>query len=162
MTKIDAKIRDAKSLQSAEEKFSFSFYDSDLQSLKELQAVLASAGISADRTKIVRCLLHTILEVDLFAYSVALHRADAAKVGPREEENVAERFTVVLLKSDVERVKSVLAWLEEYGIVMNTSYALRALLRGIPRTAALAPVFQKYLEKFPDGRSRAARARRDE
>ncbi len=154
------KPRGDKSLLSGEEKFSFSFYASDLAAVQEITAALDAEGIKVDRTKVVRCLMHTTPDLDLFAYAIVLYRADAAKTGPREIENVAERFTVILPKSDVTRIREVLERLKKVGITMNTSYVLRALLRAVPRTAALAPIFHKYLAQFPDGRSRAARAKK--
>jgi hypothetical protein len=45
------------------------------------------------------------------------------------------------------------------GVRANESYLLRALLRRLPPWEALAPVVARYVAEFPDGRSRAARAK---
>jgi hypothetical protein len=143
-----------------EEKISFSLYESDLKSLRNMIATMSAYGLVLDRTKVVRCLLHTTPELDLSAYAIVQFRADCAKEGPREMNYVAERFTVVLPVEDIAKLRGIVADLGQKGIKMNISYVLRSLLRGIQPSVALAPAFKRFLADYPDGRSRAARARK--
>lgn len=144
----------------AEEKFSFSFYRAEQERLDEYIKVMGGYGIKLDRTKIVRALVHSTPEIDLVAHAVLQYRADAAKDGPRESDYIAERFTVVLPVAEMAKLRRVVSELETKGVKMNLSYVLRSLLRAVKPTAALVPVFKKYLAEFPDGRSRAARAKK--
>lgn len=143
------------------ERFSFSLYPADLSALENLIADLGEKGLALDRTKVVRALLHTTSELDLFAYAVIQHREDRLKPGPREWENVAERFTIEQLGDDADKLDRVVASLAKREIKMNDSYVLRSLLRRLPPVDVLVPLIQQYLEEFPDRRSRAARAKKN-
>jgi hypothetical protein len=143
----------------AEDRTSFSLYPADLKIVNEALARLAERRLKVDRTKFVRCMLHTATELDLFAYAVVQQRDDALKAGPRETDYVAERFTIVLPLADLDKVDRVVRQLAAKGVRANESYLLRALLRRLPPGEALAPVVARYLAEFPDGRSRAARAK---
>ncbi len=145
----------------AEGRFSFSLYQPDLEAINLVITGLGEHGLRVDRTKVVRGLLHTTPAIDLFAYGVLLFREDEARAGPRNPEYVAERFTIVLPSADMQKVVRTCRQLKENGIKMNDSYLLRALLRSLPSVEVLAPVFKRYLAEFPDGRSRAAKARPD-
>ncbi|MDI1319574.1 MAG: hypothetical protein PSW75_05180 [bacterium] len=145
----------------AEDRFSFSLYQSDLDAIKVAITGLGERGLKVDRTKVVRGLLHTTPAIDVFAYAVVLFREDEAKPGPRNAENVAERFTIVLPVADMDKVERVRRQLAGEGIKMSDSYLLRALLRSLPSMDALAPAFRKYLTDFPDGRLRAAKGKQD-
>lgn len=144
----------------AENRTSFSLYPADLKTLNSSLARLAERNISADRTKFVRCLLHSTTDLDLFAYAVVQHREDSLKPGPREADYIEERFTIVLPVADLEKIDHAVKQLGAKGIRANESYMLRALLRRLPPLDALAPIVARYLEDFPDGRSRAARAKK--
>lgn len=146
---------------SPEGRFSFSLYQSNLEAINSVITALGERGLRVDRTKVVRGLLHATPAVDLFAYGVVIYREDETKNSPRNAEHVAERFTIVLPLADMAKVERVRRQLREKRIMMNDSYLLRALLRSMPSVEALAPVFKRYLAEFPDGRSRAAKARQD-
>ena len=143
----------------SEDRTSFSLYPADLKILNDSLAHLAERNVLADRTKFVRCLLHSATELDLFAYAVVQHREDSLKAGPREAEYVEERVTIVLPVADLSKVERAVSQLKTKGVRANESYILRALLRRLPSLDALAPLVVDYLDKFPDGRSRAARAK---
>jgi hypothetical protein len=144
----------------SEDRFSFSFYPADLRAVEDVIAGLGQKNIKVDRTKVVRGLLHVTPEVDLFAYAVVQFRADEAKPGARENDLIAERFTIVLPVADMKKLDRVVGQLQAKAIKMNDSYVLRSLLRALPPVETLAPVFAKYLADFPDGRTRSARARK--
>ncbi len=143
----------------SEVRTSFSLYPADLKILNDSLARLAERKVSADRTKFVRCLLHSATELDLFAYAAVQHREDLLKAGPRETEYVEERVTIVLPGADLSKVEKAVSQLKAKGVRANESYILRALLRRLPSLDMLVPVVAAYLDKFPDGRSRAARAK---
>lgn len=143
-----------------EDRTSFSLYPADLKTLNDSLARLAERKVAADRTKFVRCLLHSTTELDLFAYAVVQHREDSLKAGPREADYIAERFTIVLPVADLEKIDRAVKQLGAKGVRANESYMLRALLRRLPPLDALAPIVARYLEEFPDGRSRAGRAKK--
>lgn len=143
----------------SEVRTSFSLYPADLEILNDSLARLAERKLSADRTKFVRCLLHSATELDLFAYAAVQHREDLLKTGPRETEYVEERVTIVLPGADLSKVEKAVSQLKAKGVRANESYILRALLRRLPSLDMLVPVVAAYLDKFPDGRSRAARAK---
>lgn len=131
--------------RSPHDRKSFSLYPKDRQILADLQAEFANRGLNADRTTLVRCLLHSTSELALFAYAVVQHREDSLKTGPREQENVAERFTIEQLGDDRDKLERVLRRLEAEHIRMNDSYALRALLRHLPSIERLLPLFKSYV-----------------
>ena len=143
------------------DRYSFSFYPAELKAMSTAITELGRRGISVDRTKLVRCLLHTTPEQDMLAVAVKQRAEDVIKSGPRETENVAERFTIERLGDDVRKVERVVSKMNAKGIKMNDSYVLRSLLRQMPPIEALTPVVKKYLEEFPEGRTRAARAKRN-
>ncbi len=143
----------------SESRTSFSLSPADLKLLNGALARLAERDIVADRTKFVRCLLHSTTELDLFAYAVVQAREDSLKRGPREAEYIEERFTIVLPVADLDKSDRVVRQLKAKGVRANESYLLRALLRRLPPIDALAPIVAEYLEQFPDGRSRAGRAK---
>jgi len=143
----------------SEDRTSFSLYPADLKILNDSLARLAERKVLADRTKFVRCLLHSVTELDLFAYAVVQHREDSLKTGPREPEYVEERVTIVFPVADLSKVERAVNQLKAKGVRANESYILRALLRRLPSLDALTPLVAGYLDKFPDGRSRAARAK---
>lgn len=143
----------------SEDRTSFSLYPADLKILNDSLARLAERKVLADRTKFVRCLLHSATELDLFAYAAVQHREDSLKAGPRETGYVEERVTIVLPVSDLSKVERAVRQLKTKGVRANESYILRALLRRLPSLDALTPLVAGYLDKFPDGRSRAARAK---
>jgi hypothetical protein len=136
---------------------SFSLYPSDVKVIDTLIAGLAGHALKVDAAKVIRCLLHTTAELDLFAYAVIQHREDGLKEGAREKENIAERLTVEQLKTARDKLERVIGQLAKKGIKMNDSYVLRSFLRRLPPLDALVPVFKRYGEEFPDGRSRVAR-----
>ena len=142
-----------------EERTSFSLYPADLKLLNDALARLAARKVVADRTKFVRCLLRTTTELDLFAYAVVQAREDSLKPGPRESDYIEERFTIVVPVADLTKADRVVGQLKAKGVRINESYLLRALLRRLPPLDALAPIVGRYLEEFPDGRSRAARTK---
>ncbi len=144
----------------SEVRTSFSLYPADLKILNDSLARLAERKVSADRTKFVRCLLHSATELDLFAYAAVQHREDLLKAGPRETEYVEERVTIVLPGADLSKVEKAVSQLKAKGVRANESYILRALLRRLPSLDMLVPVVGAYLDKFPDGRSRAGREKR--
>lgn len=144
----------------SEVRTSFSLYPADLKILNDSLARLAERKVSADRTKFVRCLLHSATELDLFAYGVVQHREDLLKTGPRETEYVEERVTIVLPGADLSKVEKAVSQLKVKGVRANESYILRALLRRLPSLDMLVPVVAAYLAKFPDGRSRAGREKK--
>jgi hypothetical protein len=143
-----------------EDRTSFSLYPADLKLLNDALARLAELKVVADRTKFVRCLLHTTTELDLFAYAVVQAREDSLKAGPREAEYIEERFTIVLPVADLAKADRVVDQLKAKGVRVNESYLLRALLRRLPSLDALAPIVAEYLEEFPDGRSKAGRKKK--
>ena len=149
----------AGSRSKSEVRTSFSLYPADLKILNDSLARLAERKVPADRTKFVRCLLHSATELDLFAYAVVQHREDLLKAGPRETEYVEERVTIVLPVADLRKVEKAVSQLKAKGVRANESYILRALLRRLPSLEMLVPVVAAYLDKFPDGRSRAGRAK---
>lgn len=144
----------------SEVRTSFSLYPADLKILNDSLARLAERKVSADRTKFVRCLLHSATELDLFAYAAVQHREDLLKTGPRETEYVEERVTIVLPGADLSKVEKAVTQLKAKGVRANESYILRALLRRLPSLDMLVPVVVAYLDKFPDGRSRAGREKK--
>lgn len=142
-----------------EERTSFSLYPSDLKIVNDALGLLAARKLKVDRTKFVRCVLHSFTELDLFAYAVVQQREDSLKSGPREAEYIEERFTIVLPVADLTKVDRVVGQLAAKGIHANESYVLRSLLRRLPALESLTPIVATYLEEFPDGRSRAGKAK---
>ncbi|MBL9186718.1 MAG: hypothetical protein JNK23_04520 [Opitutaceae bacterium] len=142
-----------------ESRTSFSFYPADLKVMNDALALLEQRKVQSDRTKLVRCLLHVSSELDLFAFAVVQHRDDSLKAGPRENDYIAERVTIVIPEADLTKLDRVVAQLATKGIRANESYILRAVLRRLPPIEALAPLVESYLEEFPDGRSKAGRAK---
>ena len=144
----------------SKDRYSFSLYESDRAIIADVIAALDKRGLAIQRTQFVRGLLHFTSEDDLLVAAVEQHGEDLLKSGPREKENVAERFTVENLREDAAKVGRVVARLKAKGIKMNDSYVLRSQLRRLPPDEALVPLFQDYLTRFPDGRTRSERTRR--
>lgn len=144
---------------SGEARTSFSFYPADLKNLNAALTQLGQRKVNADRTKFVRCLLHTSSELDLFALAAVQHRDDSLKAGPRESDYIQERFTIVLPEGVLTKLDRVVAQLAAKNISANESYILRAALRRLPPLETLAPLVERYLEEFPDARTRAGRAK---
>lgn len=147
--------------QKQQERFSFSLYETDRKALADLVALLGDHGLELDRTQVVRGLLSTSSDLDLFASAVLQHREDSLREGGRREKSsVAERFSIEKLGDSAEKLDRVIAQLVAKGIPMNESYVLRALLRHLPPFESLVPVFRTYVEENPDGRTLAAILRR--
>lgn len=131
---------------------SYSFYPAEMTALKNRLAELKSAGVEMRRARLIRALVHLTSEGEMFISAKRLAAAYAGKDGPRENDNIAGRLEVELLKTDVEkldRVKEELARKKVFAAA-NRAFVIRAALRWSPSGAALAPAVRKFLEDFPN------------
>ncbi|MDR1284220.1 MAG: hypothetical protein LBK99_25890 [Opitutaceae bacterium] len=125
----------------------FSLYANDLDIVSKLRGELREQGLRIDRVKTLRGLVHITAESELLAHTVLQFKADEAKKGPREEEMVDERISVILPAEDKRKLDNVVDELDLKRIKVSSSYVLRALIRSLPPVATILKPLTKFTEK---------------
>lgn len=133
--------------ETAPTRTTFSLYAKDLDIVSELRRELRGGGLRIDRVKTLRGLVHITAESELLAHTILQFKADEAKKGPREDEMVDERISVILPVEDKRKLDNVVDELDLKRIKVSSSYVVRALIRSLPSVATILKPLAKFTEK---------------
>lgn len=136
----------------------FSLYTRDLDIIRELRRDLREQGLRIDRVKTLRGIVHITSESELLAHTILQFKTDEAKKGPREEEMVDSRISVILPAEDKRKLDDVVDELDLKRIKVSSSYVVRALIRSLPPTTTIL----KPLAKFTETQNKLAKEQANE
>ncbi|MDR1279821.1 MAG: hypothetical protein LBK99_03235 [Opitutaceae bacterium] len=125
----------------------FSLYARDLDLVSELRRDLREAGLRIDRVKALRGIIHVTSESELLAHTILQFKEDEAKKGPREEEMVDNRISVILSAEDKRKLDNVVDELDLKRMKVSSSYVVRSLIRSLPPVATMIKPLTKFTEK---------------
>lgn len=136
---------------------SFTFYPSDTKALRRLTLALRDGGLDVARTDTLRSLLHTTSETDMLRLAAERLKAEANDSLPHNE-TVDERFTARVRQGAMRKIDRVIDNLARKDLDADRTFIIRAVLHGDHEPKTLIRSTKKFLEEFPDRRTRVGRA----
>ena len=130
---------------------SFPFYAETSRELQRLESALRKRDTIADRTDIIRALVHETPENVLLAQGIL---RDVEERSPTNElGNVTEFAPVRLTPEDLEKLERVAARLKKIDLKVSRGTLVRGLIMAEIPIEKLESVIKSYWKKFPDGRA---------
>ena len=130
---------------------SFPFYAETARELQRLETALRKRDTIADRTDIIRALVHETPENAILARGIL---RDMDERSPTNElGNVTEFAPVRLAPKDLEKLERVAERLKKIDLKVSRGTLVRGLIMAELPIEKLEAVIKSYWNKFPDGRA---------
>lgn len=126
---------------------SFSFTQKDADAADSLLKGIKAAGLNARLPAVLRALITLTPEKEMFAYAVAVARAELD--APSTDLSIVERPQVNVPVASLDRLDRVVIKLAGARIIANRSYVLRALVRATKPDDRFIAAFAQYLKDNP-------------
>ncbi len=130
---------------------SFPFYAENARELQRLETALRKRDVIADRTDIIRALVHETPENAILARGIL--RDMEERSAANDLGNVTEFAPVRLTPEDLEKLERVAERLKKIDLKVSRGTLVRGLVMAEISIEELESVIKSYWQKFPDGRA---------
>lgn len=130
---------------------SFPFYAETGRELQRLETSLRKRGTIADRTDIIRAMVHLIPEAVLLGHGIL--RDFAERTAGADLGNVTEYAPLRLPPEDLEKLERTADRLKKIDLKISRGTLVRGLIMADIPIEELDALVKTYWEKFPDGRA---------
>lgn len=130
---------------------SFPFYAETSRELHRLETALRKRDVIADRTDIIRALVHETPENVLLAQGIL---RDVEERSPTSDIGNATEFAPVrITPEDLKKLERVAERLKKIDLKVSRGTLVRGLIMAEMPIEKLEAVIKSYWSKFPDGRA---------